>query len=382
MSPISLGQPSRKMGVRLAVAVASLACSSSAIAFAATADDGVSSDIVVTAAGFEQKITDAPASISVISAEELEGRPYVTLLDAVRYLEGVDIGETRDKTGQGTVSLRGMGSDYTLILINGRRQNNNGNIYPNGFNGNQFNHIPPRDTIERIEVIRGPASTLYGADAMGGVINIITKRTLDRWSGSLTASRTFEGSKEYGDDTTVDAYLNGPVIKGLLNATARGSWYKRDASNPTYAPVLGPDGEPVRDVDNEVITRPLGFGGGGKTVNNENWSAGFGLSFTPSDRHTFSFDYDVYRQKYDNAIKINDEGEEEYPVGTVDSLASIWQAANYCAGAAGRNAAICTDNGGEWKRRANPRVGYAPTQEFTRDTWLSLIHISEPTRRS
>ena len=108
-------------------------------------------DVVVTAAGFEQKIVDAPASISVITAEELQRRPYMTLLDAVRDLEGVDIGETRDKTGQGTISIRGMGSDYTLILINGRRQNNHGDIYPNNFGGNQFNHIPPLDSIERGE---------------------------------------------------------------------------------------------------------------------------------------------------------------------------------------------------------------------------------------
>ena len=98
------------------------------------------------------------------------------LLDAVRDIEGVDVGETTDKTGQGTISIRGMGADYTLILIDGKRQNNNGDLYPNSFGGNQFNHIPPIETIERIEVIRGPMSTLYGADALGGVINIISRR--------------------------------------------------------------------------------------------------------------------------------------------------------------------------------------------------------------
>lgn len=56
--------------------------------------------------------------------------------------------------------MRGMGSDYTLILIDGKRQNNHGDIYPNNFGDNQFNHIPPLDAIERIEVIRGLASTL------------------------------------------------------------------------------------------------------------------------------------------------------------------------------------------------------------------------------
>ena len=84
--------------------------------------------MVVTASGYEQKLVDAPASISVITQEDLMIKPYTTLLDAVRDLEGVDIGETRDKTGQGTISLRGMGSDYTLILVDGKRQNNHGDI--------------------------------------------------------------------------------------------------------------------------------------------------------------------------------------------------------------------------------------------------------------
>src|SRR5690606_5301020 len=99
-------------------------------AAAAPAPDPVDFDaVVVTAAGFEQKITDAPASITVITREDLAQRPFMTSLDSVRDLEGVDIGATRDKTGQGTISMRGMGADYTLILVNGRRQNNHGDIY-------------------------------------------------------------------------------------------------------------------------------------------------------------------------------------------------------------------------------------------------------------
>jgi outer membrane receptor for ferrienterochelin and colicins len=322
-------------------------------------------DVVVTAAGFEQKITDAPASISVITVEELQSRPYMTLLDAVRDLEGVDIGETRDKTGQGTISMRGMGSDYTLILINGRRQNNHGDIYPNNFGGNQFNHIPPLDSIERIEVIRGPASTLYGADAMGGVINIITKRSLDRWSGSLTTARTFESNDEYGDDTTVDFYANGPLVRGLLNLSVRGSWYNRDASNPVYDTVTDPAGT--------VHVRSLGFGGGGKTVDNENISGGLTLTWTPTANQTVTLDYDTSRQEYNNSIQTNDAGGLEYPVGTVDNIDSIWSAGNFCLGGTGANAGACTTSGGTWSRRANPRVGYAPSQEFTRDFW-SVTH--------
>jgi outer membrane receptor for ferrienterochelin and colicins len=315
------------------------------LAAQADADAPTLDKVVVTASGFEQKLTDAPASISIITAEELAKRPYITLLDAVRNLEGVDIGETRDKTGQGTVSMRGMGSDYTLLLINGRRQNNHGDIYPNSFGGNQFNHIPPLDAIDRIEVIRGPMSTLYGADAMGGVINVITKRELDRWSGSATVGRSLESDSAFGEDTTGDVYLTGPLVPGKLNLAVRGSWYERKASNPTYADVIDPAGE--------AHSRSLGFGGGGKTVDNTNTSAGVSLSWTPTYNQTLTLDADVSRQEYDNQITLNDAGVEEYPVGTVDNYGAMLRIGN---------------NG-----RVEPRAGYSPSQQFTRNN-LSLTH--------
>ncbi|MBB3344298.1 TonB-dependent receptor [Luteimonas sp. RC10] len=339
----------RSTAPRRRALAASLLALLSAPALADTAlpqDDARNFDtIVVTAAGFEQKITDAPASISVITQEDLTHRPYMTLLDAVRDIEGIDIGETRDKTGQGTISMRGMGADYTLILINGRRQNNHGDIYPNNFVGNQFNHIPPLDAIERIEVIRGPMSTLYGADAMGGVINIITKRELDSWAGSVTLGRTFETDDQFGDDTTADLFVTGPLVPGKLNLSARASWYDREASNPVYAPVTDPNGE--------VHTRALGFGGGGKTVDNTNKAAGITLSWTPTDAQTVTLDIDASRQEYDNSTRLNDNGVEEYPVGTVDDYGAMLRIGN---------------NG-----RIEPRAGYRPSQEFTRDTW-SIAH--------
>ncbi len=304
--------------------------------------------VVVTAAGFEQKITEAPASITVVTAEELKQRPYMTLIDAVADLEGVDVGETSDKTGQRTISMRGMGSDYTLILIDGKRQNNHGDIYPNSFGGNQFNHIPPLDTIARIEVIRGPASTLYGSDALGGVINIITKKVADRWTGSATVSHSFQEDDQFGDDSTVDLFFSGPLVRDVLNLSLRGSWYERDASNPVYAPVTDPGG-----VSHD---RSLGFGAGGKTVDNKNIALGGSLSWVVADNQRVVFDYDTSKQEYDNAIKINDDGVEEYPVGTVDNFGAVLRLAN--------------------SGRMEPRAGYSPSQEFTRDTW-SVSHEGE-----
>lgn len=310
-----------------------LGLSAAVSAATAYADDQVNlNSVVVTAAGFEQKLTDAPASISVITEEQLRSRPYTTLLDAVKDLEGVDVGETRDKTGQGTISMRGMGSDYTLVLINGRRQNNHGDIYPNNFGGNQLNHIPPLDAIERIEVIRGPASTLYGADAMGGVINIITKRDAEKWSGSITTSRTVQTDSDYGDDTTLDFSVMGPVVPGKLMMGLRGSIYDKESSTPDYADVTDPSGT--------VHERELGFGSGGKTVDNTNKAGGLSLIFTPDDNHTLTFDYDASKQVYDN------EGSQ---VGTVDSIDRLWY------------------------KDSSPRTGYKDEQEFNREEW-ALSH--------
>src|SRR5690606_11882131 len=263
-------------------------------------------DVVVTAAGFEQKITDAPASISVISKEELTRKPYVSLVDAVRELEGVDVGETTDKTGQRTISMRGMGADYTLVLIDGKRQNNHGDIYPNSFGGNQFNHVPPLDAIERIEVIRGPASTLYGADALGGVINIITKKDAKEWTGSVTVSRPIQEDRVFGDASTVDFSARGPIKPGTLSMAVRGSRYHRHASDPALKSKLDPDGNP--------FTPSLGFGGGGRTVDNINEALGFSLYLTPTDNQRITFEYDTSRQRYDN---------EESQLGTVDSIDTI-----------------------------------------------------------
>lgn len=328
----------RRSSCLLGLSLAALAVSQPA--WGAEAED-YSREIVVTAAGYEQKITDAPASISVVTEEELRQRPYMTLIDAVRDIEGVDVGETSDKTGQRTISIRGMGSDYTLILIDGKRQNNHGDIYPNSFGGNQFNHIPPLDAIERIEVIRGPASTLYGADALGGVINIITKKVSDRWSGSATFGRTIQEDSEFGDDMTFDANISGPVIANLLGVKLRGSIYKRYPSEPDFEPVVDPAG--VSHV------RGLGFGGGGKTVKNTNRNIGGSISFTPTENQSLVFDIDYSKQVYDNSPIVDpDTGTITYPLGTLDGIESIWRA-----------------SGGV----VQPRVGYTEDQVFDRLNW-------------
>ncbi|WP_188582742.1 TonB-dependent receptor (plasmid) [Tistrella bauzanensis] len=166
--------------------------------------------VTTTAAGYAQKLTDAPASVTVIPREELEKRPFRSLADAGRHVEGVNV-VGGDK---GSISIRGMESGHVLILVDGKRQETSA-ANPKGANaeGLAQNWIPPLEAIERIEVVRGPMSTLYGSEAMGGVINVITRKVGRDWSGAVGADYTAQGHGRYGDEWQGDIYLSGPLVR-------------------------------------------------------------------------------------------------------------------------------------------------------------------------
>ena len=134
--------------------------------------------VVTAASGSEKLVKDAPASTTVISQEELQTMPYRDLAEAVRNVPGVEIDASAGKLGGFSFLIRGMPADYTLLLVDGRRTKPGGQIATNN-NGMESMYnafMPPLSAIEKIEVIRGPMSTLYGSDAMGGMVNIVTKK--------------------------------------------------------------------------------------------------------------------------------------------------------------------------------------------------------------
>ena len=130
--------------------------------------------IVVTAGGFEQEIKEAPASISVIDNKELSREIFKSLHSIASKTPGLSVigGENGPASG---ISIRGMESSQTLILIDGKRVSSSAANPKGGAGDMNSNFIPPAEAIERIEIIRGPMSSLYGSDAVGGVINIITR---------------------------------------------------------------------------------------------------------------------------------------------------------------------------------------------------------------
>ena len=171
--------------------------------------------VVVSASGFSQQIKEAPASISVISGDELTKDSFTSLHSIAQKVPGVNVVGGEDGAASG-ISIRGMESSQTLVLIDGKRVNSSSANPKGGAGDMNSNFIPPAEAIERIEVIRGPMSSLYGSDAVGGVINIITKKDFSKFSGNVGISTMINAHKGIGDGRQGDFYLNLPLYKELF----------------------------------------------------------------------------------------------------------------------------------------------------------------------
>jgi len=233
----------------LAAALAG-AASCAAAAQQAEAPVATMDSVVVTASGFEQQLQDAPASISVITREQLEKKFYRDVIDALAEVPGVTVTGGGDRQD---ISLRGMGAKYTLILIDGKRQNSRETRTNSDSSGVEGGWTPPVSAIERIEVVRGPMSSLYGSDAMGGVINIITRKVAREWGGEVRVDSTLQQHSDSGNIYQGNFFLNGPIRADKLGLQLYGQYShrgeddivdgfrERDSSNITAKLALTPN---------------------------------------------------------------------------------------------------------------------------------------------
>ncbi|MDE0537666.1 MAG: TonB-dependent receptor [Rhodospirillales bacterium] len=158
----------------------------------------IGEDIVVTATRTPTLKTLLGSSVTVITAEEMEKMQSPAVANILRRTPGINI-QQNGPTGTSSVAkFRGLEEEQTLVLINGVRQNDPGDIRGR-FN---FEHLMVSN-IERIEIIRGPQATLYGSRANGAVINIITKKGKDDFSGRI---KTEAGT---GNTRLVDMFGGG-----------------------------------------------------------------------------------------------------------------------------------------------------------------------------
>ncbi|MCK6412960.1 MAG: TonB-dependent receptor [Azonexus sp.] len=175
---------------------------------AAQGADKTLKDTVVTATMSEHDTRTAPASVTVIGREEIEERNAADLLDIVRGAPGITL-TPRQVGGRKTLALRGLEGRHTLTLIDGRRISPSDDVV--GHSDYQYGWLPV-SAIERVEIIRGPMSTLYGSEALGGVVNLITRQPKDRWIGSMMLSgNTLGGGNKGGDGQRASLFAAGPL---------------------------------------------------------------------------------------------------------------------------------------------------------------------------
>ncbi|MEL6476539.1 MAG: TonB-dependent receptor [Pseudomonadota bacterium] len=177
---------------------------------------------VTSVAKKRQRVEDAPAAVFVISSEDIRRSGATRITDLFRMVPGMQVGE--NETNSVAVSARGFNERFAnklLILVDGRA------IYRSVLSGVFWDQVlVPLQEVERIEVVRGPGATLWGANAVNGVINIITKHPIDTQGGFVSAGvGTNELGRIYGrwggllgNDGAYRFYVRGDVREGLVDA--------------------------------------------------------------------------------------------------------------------------------------------------------------------
>ncbi len=217
-------------------------------------------EIVITANRLKNQKVDTPADVTVITSQQISDRGYRTVTDALEDVPGARVMQNGVGAYESHVLLNG--DERVLVLVDGRRFNNSmGSMAKSTFDAHT---LPPVDMIEKIEVVKGGASTLYGADAVGGVINIITK-TPEETTGKIRVGYGSWGNQDLG------VSVGGKVDKtGLQVAASRNkaSYFKYKDKNGDTKKWLGQS-----------------------NYTQDNLSLKLTQDFTPSDGLTLNYDY-------------------------------------------------------------------------------------------
>jgi outer membrane receptor for ferrienterochelin and colicins len=177
---------------------------------AAAGDEPI--DVVVTGTRVERRTSEAPVATEVISREEIERSGAEDLGELLEEHPGVQIEQTSFR-GQ-NVSIHGLGSKYVLVLIDGQRTVGTQN------QATDLSRIAAED-IDHIEIVKGPSSALYGSDAVGGVINVITRKPRNPYEARLRGS--------YGERNTIDIGGHVGIFQGRWRSRLSAGWHRGDA---------------------------------------------------------------------------------------------------------------------------------------------------------
>ncbi len=208
-------------------------------------------DVVVTATGVPTPLADIPAGVTVITRQQIEEHAYNTLPDALQNVPGVHVSQSGGPGGNASIFIRGTNSNQVLVLRDGMPINDASDT------GASFNFgVDTLADVERIEIVRGPMASLYGSGAIGGVINLITRRgtqpgphvTVDVASGYPAQVRNYEvlsgvaGKLDYAAIAEVDklrGYDTTPQRESVYTGTPDPFADQVGTLNLGYTPVPG-----------------------------------------------------------------------------------------------------------------------------------------------
>lgn len=256
----------------------------------------VSHTITVTATRTMEDIIKTPSAVSVVTDKDIETRRVDTVTDALQMLPGV----YKSQKANGGLQIRGFDSTDILVLLNGVPMNNTFN------NGVDWEAIPVH-SIERIELVRGPSSSLYGGRGVAGVINIQTKQQQPKQS---VKDIHWHGQIGYGSHGTLnnelgfDAQVSNRITVGMSGEQRKTDGYPgffitgRAANIRPSTVTVTPDNPVPQTKDGSYL---LGSRGD-KSFNNKNLSAYVTMKLRDRESLTYSYLYTKNRYAYENPM--------------------------------------------------------------------------------
>lgn len=253
-------------------------------------------EVVVTATKTEKKPQDLTQSVTIINADDISKSGATTVAEIIGTAAGVT------ETDQGTpgslqaITIRGSSYQQVLVLLDGKRLNS---ASAGGFD---MSELPvPLNAIERIEIVRGPSSSLYGADAVGGVINIITKKptaTATTLGGSL-------GRAGYTSATLYNTGRDGALYYALSAGKERSHGYRTnsDLDKITAGIKLGYDLDATSSIEasSDYLTKDIGVPGSvlfaSPHARQQNRLAITGLQYRQRLSQSFDFNVRAYESE-------------------------------------------------------------------------------------
>lgn len=263
------------------------------------------SPVVVTATKVAESIEKVPASVSVVTEKEIESHNYTSTAEALGQLPGVFLSPVED----GGITLRGFGSADILVMVDGQPVNS-------GWNGSVDWSMIPVHNIEKIELVRGAASSLYGGRAVGGVINITTKKNKDEGlhgdvllsTGSNDTTKQVYDAKFKKDKWDVNVGYEKRKTDGW-----RGYFIEERPYGATLTPNIKVDDLPTSARDRYIVG-----GRGQKAIDRESYHVKTAYHLDEDKTLSYSYFHTKYKYSYNNPFSyIKDEKGNELFFGSV-----------------------------------------------------------------